>query len=101
MRFNAAPPQLRLPVSASAGSRIFGQAQCTACHMPVMHTGANPVVTLANQAVNLFSDLLLHDMGLLGDGIEQRAAKGTASRDRFKALSAVERQQLLDYLSSI
>ena len=36
-----------------------------------MNTGTNPIAALNNQTVSLYSDLLLHDMGPLGDGIAQ------------------------------
>jgi CxxC motif-containing protein (DUF1111 family) len=39
-----------------------------------MVTGNDPVNALANQTANLFSDLLVHDMGALGDGISQGLA---------------------------
>jgi CxxC motif-containing protein (DUF1111 family) len=80
MRFLAPPAPLRLTQSASAGSRVFQQMQCAACHLPVMFTGPNSVAALSNKPVALFSDLLLHDMGSLGDGIEQGTAKPKAMR---------------------
>ena len=69
------PPPLRQTPSAAAGGRLFQQLNCGACHTPVMSTGANPVAALAHKPVPLYSDLLLHDMGALGDGIEQAAAR--------------------------
>ena len=39
-----------------------------------MMTGPNSIKALDRKAVQLFSDLLLHDMGSLGDGIGQAAA---------------------------
>ena len=39
-----------------------------------MVTGASPIAALAHKVVPLYSDLLLHDMGSLGDGVEQGAA---------------------------
>jgi CxxC motif-containing protein (DUF1111 family) len=56
------------------GAQLFAQVQCASCHTPVMFTGPNPVTALANKPVPLFSDLLLHDMGSLGDGIAQVGA---------------------------
>ena len=45
-----------------------------------MMTGPNhPVAALNNKQVNLFSDLLLHDIGT-DDGIEQGLAKGNEFR---------------------
>jgi CxxC motif-containing protein (DUF1111 family) len=71
MRFLAPPPQLRRTALAVAGERVFEKAACSACHTPVMFTGTRKVAALNQQPVRLYSDLLLHDMGRLGDGIEQ------------------------------
>ena len=83
MRFLAPPPQLALTFSASSGQSLFGQTGCAICHTPVMQTGANRVAALDRQPVPLFSDLLLHDMGALGDGIEQ----GTAGAREMRTAS--------------
>ncbi len=80
MRFLAPPPVLPVTVQTIAGARQFEQAQCTSCHLPVMLTGASSSRALAYQPVRLYSDLLLHDMGELGDGIEQGAASGREMR---------------------
>ena len=45
-----------------------------------MLTGPSPVRALAYQAVRLYSDRLLHDMGTLGDGIEQDGARAREMR---------------------
>lgn len=81
MRF-LAPPTQRVPVTARirAGERLFEQARCTACHTPEFQTGPNPIPALANQRVRLFSDLLLHRMPALADGIQQGDARG----DQFR-----------------
>jgi CxxC motif-containing protein (DUF1111 family) len=80
MRFLAPPPGVRQSVSAAAGSKLFTQMNCAACHTPTMTTGANAISALSNQIVPLYSDLLLHDMGSLGDGIWQAAANGNQMR---------------------
>ena len=80
MRLLAPPPPLRQSVSAAAGGRLFQQMQCAACHTPTLFTGANPLTALAHQPVNLFSDLLLHNMGALGDRIAQGTASGAEMR---------------------
>ena len=41
-----------------------------------MQTGPSPVAALSQKPVRLYSDLLLHDMGTLNDGIAQGAATG-------------------------
>jgi CxxC motif-containing protein (DUF1111 family) len=77
MRLLAPPPPVTLTASAIAGQRIFDQVKCTACHTPTMTSGPSPIQALAHKTVPLYSDLLLHDMGSLGDGIEQGAAQGS------------------------
>jgi CxxC motif-containing protein (DUF1111 family) len=68
------PPPLPLSPAAAQGRNVFNQVNCNLCHTPTMMTGANAVAALSNKPVNLYSDLLLHDMGSLGDGIVQSAA---------------------------
>ncbi len=75
MRLLAPPPQVRPGADALAGARVFEKAACVACHTPVMYTGTNRLAALSQQPVRLYSDLLLHDMGSLGDGIEQGDAR--------------------------
>lgn len=80
MRLLAPPPPVRATAESMAGARLFEQARCTACHVPVLFTGANRIPALSHQPVRLYSDLLLHDMGRLGDGIEQDGATGNEMR---------------------
>jgi CxxC motif-containing protein (DUF1111 family) len=45
------------------------------CHTPALRTGNTTVAALRNQTANLYSDLLVHDMGVgLADGISQGQA---------------------------
>jgi CxxC motif-containing protein (DUF1111 family) len=74
MRLLAPPPPGRATASSLAGGRVFEQIGCAACHTPTLFTGPHKVAALSNQPVPLYSDLLLHDMGRLGDGIAQAAA---------------------------
>ena len=73
-RFLAPPPQLPLTARGIIGRDQFNQIGCAICHVPQLQTGASPVAALDHQTVNLYSDLLLHDMGKLGDGIAQADA---------------------------
>lgn len=75
MRFLAPPPPLPLSSSANSGQTIFAQMGCAVCHVPQMQTGTNSIVALDRKTVRLYSDLLLHDMGSLGDGIGQGTAR--------------------------
>jgi CxxC motif-containing protein (DUF1111 family) len=74
MRWLAPPPRLRPTPSAAAGRNEFQNTGCAICHVPVMMTGPHRSPALRNKEVWLFSDLLLHDMGSLGDGIAQGPA---------------------------
>ncbi len=77
MRFTDAPQPDRHPSpSAIRGRDLFSDIGCALCHTPRMQTA--PVMisaVLQNRPVNLFSDLMLHDMGTgLADGISQGLA---------------------------
>jgi len=74
MRYLGAPPRPPLSNSAAMGRSVFQNTGCAVCHVPLMMTGPNKVAALNQQEVWLFSDLLLHDMGALGDGIAQGTA---------------------------
>ncbi len=45
------------------GERLFDAVGCTGCHTPWMETGPHPVAALDRVRVDLYSDLLLHDLG--------------------------------------
>lgn len=74
MRFLAPPPAAPLSPSAAAGQRLFTSMGCALCHTPAMTTGPSADLAFDRKAVRLYSDLLLHDMGSLGDGIVQGPA---------------------------
>lgn len=79
MRFLAPAPRGPVTAQVQRGEQVFSQIGCASCHVPTMMTGPNSVEALSNKPVNLFSDLLLHDIGT-GDGIEQ----GQATRKDFR-----------------
>ena len=68
--------------SIADGSRIFTQIGCALCHTPSMKTGPSAFTpSLSNANVNLFSDLLVHNMGSnLADGVSQGGAAGDEFR---------------------
>ncbi len=74
MQWLGAPLQLPLTPVAIAGRQMFLGAGCALCHVPLMQTGPHRSAALRNKEAWLFSDLQLHDMGSLGDGIAQGAA---------------------------
>ncbi len=84
MRFLAPPT----PVSSygsvtnaqiTAGEAAFNKAGCAACHIKSMTTGNHATAALRGKTANLFSDLLVHDVGT-GDGISQGGANGSQFR---------------------
>jgi CxxC motif-containing protein (DUF1111 family) len=85
MRFLAPPAPVSSYTGVSAASIISGAGKfasvgCAVCHTPALPTGNHDSAALANKTANLYSDLLVHNMGLLGDGISQGNATGSEFR---------------------
>ena len=85
MRLLGAPlPATAAPGGAASiarGQQAFSSVGCALCHTPSMTTTNTTVKALANQKVNLFSDLALHHMGpTLADNVIQ----GAAGPDEFR-----------------
>jgi CxxC motif-containing protein (DUF1111 family) len=85
MRFLAPPaPACTVNVNCSGsinnGSLLFDSTGCAVCHVRSMPTSNHSTAALRYQTANLFSDLLVHHMGALGDGISQ----GAAGPDEFR-----------------
>jgi CxxC motif-containing protein (DUF1111 family) len=79
MRFLAPPvPSTNTPggaTSISNGKQLFSSIGCALCHTPSFTTGNSTVAALSNKPVNLYSDLLVHNMGPgLADGVSQGQA---------------------------
>lgn len=71
IRFLAPPEPVPDNESIVQGRTLFGEVGCTLCYTPVLRTGNATFEFLRNEA-NLYSDLLLHNMGLgLVDDIHQ------------------------------
>jgi CxxC motif-containing protein (DUF1111 family) len=89
MRMLAPPTPAPPTPSSEKGRATFTKIGCVHCHTPSLTTGpkiasgssTNPSAALSNQTANLFSDLLVHRMGIgLADGITQ----GGAGPDEFR-----------------
>ena len=79
MTFLAPPPRGAITSGASAGRVVFYRIGCASCHLPTLVTAPNKARALNQVRFEPFSDFLLHDMGRLGDGVEQgRAGQPTA-----------------------
>ena len=85
MRFLAAPtPSPDTPGGATSiadGRQKFGDVGCALCHTPSFTTSKSTVAALSMQPVNLFSDLLVHDMG---DGLADGVSQGEAGPREFR-----------------
>jgi CxxC motif-containing protein (DUF1111 family) len=75
-RRNVSDPQF------ARGEALFGQAQCSVCHLPMLETGPRPALkSAANLTLRAYTDLLLHDMGPeLADGRPDFKASGSEWR---------------------
>jgi CxxC motif-containing protein (DUF1111 family) len=71
MKYLAPAPGKPLTPSAIAGAQLFQMAGCAVCHVPTMMTGPNSEAAFNRREVRLYSDLLLHNMGALADGVSQ------------------------------
>jgi mono/diheme cytochrome c family protein len=85
MRFLAPPtPSPDTPGGATSianGKTLFSSIGCALCHTPTLTTGNSAVAALRNQPANLFSDVLIHDMG---DGLADGVSQGQAGPREFR-----------------
>ena len=88
-RMLAPPAPAPATAATQHGRAVFATIGCALCHTPALTTATaiasgsyiSPSAALSNQQVHLFSDLLVHHMGVrLADGITQ----GAAGPDEFR-----------------
>ena len=68
----AVPARREFDTESRRGEKLFEQAGCSSCHIPVHTTDVHPArneSALNNQVIFPYTDLLLHDMG---DGLADR-----------------------------
>jgi CxxC motif-containing protein (DUF1111 family) len=81
MKFLAPPARGPINTSVDDGAVLFNSTGCSLCHTPTLQTSSNTTAAFNDKPVNLYSDLILHDMGTeLADGISQGAAGGREFR---------------------
>ena len=80
MRLLAPPPRGPATPSVRAGEFGFHAIGCANCHTPTLRTGSSDVAALDRKEFHPYSDFLLHDMGSLGDGVEQGTGRGADMR---------------------
>jgi len=74
MRFLAPVSRSHVDDTTLAGERLFAAIGCAACHVRRLTTGPSAHPAFNRRSIDLFSDLLLHDVGT-GDDIQQAAAE--------------------------
>lgn len=79
VRYLAPPPgPSRVTETMLLGEAVFQEIGCAFCHA-TGYTAVSPYPAIDGQRVDLYSDLLLHDVGT-GDGIVEGDARGTEFR---------------------
>ena len=85
MKFLAPPvPSPDTPGGAASigrGRLLFLATGCALCHTPALTTGPSTTAAFDRQPVNLFSDLMLHNMGA---GLADDILQGAAGPDEFR-----------------
>jgi CxxC motif-containing protein (DUF1111 family) len=82
MRFLAPPTPAPDTDTIVRGRRLFEDVGCAMCHTPTLHTGRKIAVeALQDKDVNLYSDLMLHNMG---QGLADDVNQGIAGGDEFR-----------------
>jgi CxxC motif-containing protein (DUF1111 family) len=81
MRFLAPPTPMPDTDTTVHGKKLFADVGCAMCHTPTLHTGKSSVAALQDKDVNLYSDLMLHNMGA---GLADDVSQGNAGGDEFR-----------------
>ncbi len=77
-----APPRAgRDSPEVARGRSLFAAVGCVGCHVPVLRTSRHRIPVLASREVELYSDLLLHD---LGDALSDGRADGDAAPGEWR-----------------
>ena len=81
MKFLAPAKPAPDTVSITRGRASFAEIGCALCHTPYLTTGNSSSAALNQKRANLFSDLLLHN---LGPGLADDILQGNARGDEFR-----------------
>ena len=88
MRMLAPPTPVASFGNVSAGSINNGRTLfasnlvgCALCHTPSLKAGSSPFAAIKDQTANLYSDLLVHNMG---SGLADDIVQGSAGPDEFR-----------------
>jgi len=81
MRFLAPPVPVKPTSSTSNGLVQFQNVGCNMCHTISFTTPSSSIAALSKVQANLYSDLLVHDMG---PGLADNVTQGNATGDQFR-----------------
>jgi CxxC motif-containing protein (DUF1111 family) len=77
------------------GGRLFEQIRCSACHTPRLVSGRSVIAAVSNRPADLYSDLLLHDMG---DELADHRPDGEASGREWRTTPLWGLRLMRDFL---
>lgn len=96
IRMLAPPAPGELTETRAEGQRLFGSIGCADCHIPSLPTGPHRIGALDNTSVQLYSDLLLHDMG---EELEDGRPDGEASGREWRTAPLWGLRVMRDFLA--
>lgn len=95
IRMLAPPGPGEMTPRREEGREIFAAIGCGSCHIPELRTGPSTIAALANQPVQLYSDLLLHD---LGEALADHRPDGNATGSEWKTAPLWGLRVMRDFL---
>jgi CxxC motif-containing protein (DUF1111 family) len=82
MQMSAPPTPAPATPSSTNGQNLFNSIGCNLCHTPSLQTNISAIGALSEKTANLFSDLLVHNMG---PGLADQVSQGNAQGDEFRS----------------
>ena len=96
LRMLAPPAPGALNAQRTRGQALFASVQCASCHVPSLRTGGSSIPALRSRPVDLYSDLLLHDMG---DGLADYRPDGGADGREWRTTPLWGLRIMRDFLN--
>lgn len=96
VRMLAPPAPADVKGALARGRDLFQQVGCAKCHVPMLRTGPHPIGALAYRDAELYSDLLLHD---LGPGLSDGRPDGGAEADEWRTAPLWGLRVMKDFLN--
>ena len=96
LRMLAPPAPGASTPTVERGRQVFGNIGCAGCHVPSYRTGPSTIAALSNRDVELYSDLLLHDMG---DELADNRPDGQANGREWRTTPLWGMRLMRDFLN--